>query len=361
MSIELLGNKRQLEAFLMENMGRYTDESCRVCLDLFSGSGSVSAAFKKRGYQVIANDFLAFAETLTKAVLLNDRAPAFAGILPFCGEMREESEAEPGAFSAYRKVLHYLNNLPPRKGFIHQHYSPASEALCGVSRMYFTEENAGKIDAIRMQIRDWSALLTESESALLLSDLLKAVAAVSNIAGTYGCYMKYWKKKALQPVFLTESSFVAGNPKGGHRVFCRDANEIIGDFAVDLVYADPPYTKRQYSAYYHILETIALYDEPELTGKTGLRNWQEKSSDYCFRRKAPGALEDLLDKARCRYFVLSYNDESQIPHSRVMEILSRRGQVTVCETPYKRYKSNVAENDRDGVIERLYIVEMEKK
>ena len=32
----------------------------------------------------------------------------------------------------------------------------------------------------------------------------------------------------------------------------------------DVVYLDPPYNERQYSANYHVLETIAKYDNPEI-------------------------------------------------------------------------------------------------
>ena len=44
----------------------------------------------------------------------------------------------------------------------------------------------------------------------------------------------------------------------------------------DTVYLDPPYTKRQYAAYYHVLETLAYGDEPEVSGVTGLRPWEGK-------------------------------------------------------------------------------------
>ena len=44
-----------------------------------------------------------------------------------------------------------------------------------------------------------------------------------------------------------------------------------GTTAADTVYLDPPYTKRQYAAYYHILETISLGDEPIVEGICGIR------------------------------------------------------------------------------------------
>ncbi|WP_428977785.1 DNA adenine methylase [Lichenibacterium minor] len=33
-----------------------------------------------------------------------------------------------------------------------------------------------------------------------------------------------------------------------------------------VIYADPPYTDDQYSRFYHLFETIALYDTPQLSG-----------------------------------------------------------------------------------------------
>jgi adenine-specific DNA-methyltransferase len=34
-----------------------------------------------------------------------------------------------------------------------------------------------------------------------------------------------------------------------------------------VIYADPPYSRAQYSRYYHILETLVLYDYPVVSGK----------------------------------------------------------------------------------------------
>lgn len=48
----------------------------------------------------------------------------------------------------------------------------------------------------------------------------------------------------------------------------------------DLLYADPPYNSHEYLPNYHILETIAKYDYPEIKGITGLRNYQELKSHF---------------------------------------------------------------------------------
>ena len=74
--------------------------------------------------------------------------------------------------------------------------------------------------------------------------------------------------------------------------------------AVDLVYADPPYTRDHYSRYYHVLETMALRDEPEVSTTTirtggvaapsrGLYRAERHQSPFCIKSAAPGAF-DLL-------------------------------------------------------------------
>lgn len=349
MGIEFLGNKKQLEKFIMDSMSISIDKSCHTYLDIFSGTGSVSAALKKAGYSVIANDFLSFATCLTKAILLNHTEPCFIGIKNHLGALYDENDP-------YGSVLRYLNCLQGIKGFVYHNYSPASRCNGQVARMYFTEDNAMKIDVIRTTIETWSSSLLEEEKALLISDLINATSDISNIAGTYGCYMKYWKPKALEKLHLEKSAIIPGTAH--YNVISGDANMIIEDYSADVIYADPPYTKRQYSAYYHVLETICRYDNPQILGDTGLRRWQDNSSEYCYRRKAPRALADLISKAKCKYFVLSYNNEGQITHETILSILSPYGDVKVFETPYRRYKSNSTCVSKPPLVERLYILRM---
>ena len=348
MGIEFLGNKKQLEGFLMDNLSPYILRG-KLFMDLFSGSGSVSMMMKKQGLNVIANDFLFFSSMMTKAVLENGDSPQFNGLK----KVLSLRDADP-----YGQVIHYLNSLCGEEGFIFAHYSPASLAMDGIARMYFTEENAKKIDAVRNQIELWTENLLPEEKALLISDLLDAVSGVSNIAGTYGCYMKFWKKKALCPMNLSKRELIEPCTEQRFLTLNAYSNDIVSEYKADVIYMDPPYTKRQYSAYYHILETIALNDSPNIFGKTGLRDWKKKSSDYCYKRKASKALADLLDKANCQYFVMSYNNEGQIEHEEILRLMKKHGQVSYYETPYRRYKRNTRNAKADEVMERLYILEM---
>lgn len=344
MSIEFLGSKRRLLSFLSQQIGAHSDGGQHF-VDLFCGTASVAASFRDRGLRVTANDHLSLCSTMAEATLLNHGTPRFSSLVA-AGEVPAE-----GGKRAYDRVLARLNRLEPRPGFVHSSYSPASAANGGVERMYFTESNAGRIDAIRDQIDRWEPLLTRGERSLLITDLIRAASAVSNTAGTYGCFLKRWKARSLAPLELTCS-----NPPSrlgsGHAVHRNEAEDLAGELEADIVYADPPYTKRQYAAYYHVLETITRNDRPTLSGSTGLRPWT--SSDFCHRRKAPAALERLIGRVRAGHFFLSYSADGQIPDETVREVLAPYGRLQVAEVPYPRYRSSSLKHRGPVVTERLY-------
>ena len=52
--------------------------------------------------------------------------------------------------------------------------------------------------------------------------------------------------------------------KFDNEVYNEKIEELINDVSGDILYLDPPYTKNQYSVQYHMLETIALYDNPTI-------------------------------------------------------------------------------------------------
>jgi adenine-specific DNA-methyltransferase len=88
-----------------------------------------------------------------------------------------------------------------------------------------------------------------------------------------------------------------------------DVGLLVRNTKHDVVYLDPPYNHRQYSGNYHILETIARYDSPEIHGKTGMRDCREQKSDYCSRSNVKRAYSELIENIDANYIFLSYNDE----------------------------------------------------
>lgn len=105
------------------------------------------------------------------------------------------------------------------------------------------------------------------------------------------------------------------------------------EFHESVVYADPPYTRDHYSRFYHVLETLALRDDPKIStntahGKTGpsrgVYRMDRHQSPFCIRSQAPLAFEKLFAKVAERRvpLVLSYSPyaSEKNAHPRVMTI-----------------------------------------
>ncbi len=326
-----------------------------VFADIFTGTAAVSNHFKRAGYSIIANDNLTFSSTLAKASLLNNSQPEF-------GKLIESGELKDGKAhlwknldsNQYDNVLDYLNSLNGVKGFFYNEYAP--NGLDGkFQRKYFTNSNAQRIDAIRTKISSWEndGLLSEEESSLLISDLLKAANKVANIAGTYGYFLKEWDDRAKKPLTLLKSRIIPSSKT--HYVFNEDANILVKRIIPDILYLDPPYTWRHYGAYYHILETIAKWDSPKVNGSSGLRAWEGSKSRYCYRNEALDALSELIQNANFNHLFLSYNSEGLITHEQILKIISKVGVPVIYEINYRRYKSHPNEIE-NTVKERVYYV-----
>jgi adenine-specific DNA-methyltransferase len=264
-------------------------------------------------------------------------------------------QADLAAFGGYEKAIQKLNSIPARDGFIFREYSPASKGRCGIERKYFTEANAARIDAIRTTIAEWSVApgLSGFGERLLIADLLQAANRVANIAGTYGCFLRNWSNQALEPLRLRPRAIPS---------FDLAVDVSVGDaFTLatapgDTVYIDPPYTKRQYAAYYHVLETIAYGDEPQVEGITGLRPWRSKSSPFCYKRRALSAFGNLLVSLKSERALISYSSAGHIGIDELTSFLGSYGDLTVYHLDsIPRYRPNeVARQTRDDVDEYLF-------
>ncbi|MGN0879727.1 MAG: DNA methyltransferase, partial [Oligosphaeraceae bacterium] len=87
---------------------------------------------------------------------------------------------------------------------------------------------------------------------------------------------------------------------------------------VRTIYADPPYTRDHYSRFYHVLETMALRDNPALSKTTihgashisnGIYRDNRHQSPFCIRSQAPAAFRSMFSFASetGRSLLLSYS------------------------------------------------------
>lgn len=309
-------------------------------IDAFSGTGSVAAAAARNGWAVTVND------QLPSAVAMSVGAVVGAGNVPF------------KALGGYRAAIAKLNAEPGRPGFIHAEYSPASAQSGDVERRYFTGKNAARLDAMRSRIRVWSEAdqLTFAEEQLLLADLMQAANSVANISGTYGSFLKNWTSGALRSIEMTARPLPSRTAQ-----FLASTDDVfdVQTTERDTVYLDPPYTKRQYSAYYHLLETLKAGDSPEVGGVTGLRPWQDRASVFCYKVKALDALTRLVYGLNARRVLLSYSTEGHVPKDLLINALGEAGRVTVHElSTVGRYRPNAAASAAGDTVDE-YVIEIE--
>jgi adenine-specific DNA-methyltransferase len=229
--------------------------------------------------------------------------------------------------------------------------------------MYFTEENAGRIDAIRRRLHEWRAegVIAEDEFFILLAALIEAADRVANTAGVYAAYIKKWQPNALRPLTLAPLSPIRG-PLGAE-AHQADATTVAGALGpVDLLYVDPPYNSRQYAGYYHVPEIIARgwFDTtPAIAGKTGLLAARGQRSDWCSARKVEGALTALLEATSASHILVSYNSEGLLSEDAMRATLAR---FAVDSSPrrftrsYRRYRADSDQSRRrfrDGELREI--------
>jgi adenine-specific DNA methylase len=109
------GGKTKLLDFISEAVAQTGINHGSVFCDLFSGTTAVAKHFKKAGYIVYANDFLKFSYVLAHAYIQNNHYPGFRGLRTTVPELN-------GSEENITKVITFLNQVKPKRGFIYKNY-----------------------------------------------------------------------------------------------------------------------------------------------------------------------------------------------------------------------------------------------
>lgn len=318
-----LGNKTRMLEKIDDFIKRNKIDGTVFC-DLFSGSASVCDHFKDR-YQIIANDILKSSFCFTKAKVTNSDIPSFSNFKQIHGV----------------DIFEYFTNKDyPKKDnhFLWKNYSPEG------GRQFFTEEVANKIDGIRLELDSLlkKKEIDEHEFEFLLASLLETTMGLSNTTGTYEAFLKIWDSRAhktfvLEPLSLEKRPLFSNE----NIVYNEDSNILIKKIKGDILYLDTPYTITDYSSAYHLLETIALYDNPEIRGLTGRRVKKPEKSKYSIENKVAEAYEDLIKHANFKHIVISYSTQSLLPIDSLVSILEKYSdsEIIVGEFPFREYKN----------------------
>ena len=355
--IAYIGSKRSLLPFLhgvfaplVERLQESRPTSVRPVsfLDPFAGSGAVARLARVMGLLVHANDWEPYSYIINSCHL---------------GIRASEAKRLFHASGGPAPVLSQLNALaqPGRKDrYISRHYAPRStrDADWRTERLFYTTENALRIDAMRAEIERRYPGEPDRESAwrekvLLLAPLLYEAATHTNTSGVFkACHRGFGGhgRDALTRILATIAlrAPVLWDAAPASTIRCMDAARFLREQAGDLCYLDPPYATHQYGSNYFMLNTIALWDRPpvsaargadgRLVHKAGIReDWRKTRSAFCYRSTALEAMRETVAAADCRYLVVSYSNEGLIGLEELCELLSRTGKLSFAARDNVKY------------------------
>lgn len=306
-----------------------------VFFDAFCGTGSVANSMKKYYKKIIINDSMKWATLYSYGKIVSGNNSSFGIIEQLQSRYIEKS------------------------GFIHDNYSFGPS-----NRMYFTKENALKIDSFRYTLEKLykDNFFSEEQYNYIMYRIIESVSDVSNTAGVYGAFLKKWDSRALKSFSLDDKHDpLAFN--GCVDVYNDFLENIIEDIECDILYLDPPYTQNQYGTQYHLLETLTLDDNPCISAVTGSRPTGPMRSNWSKEYKAQIALDYVLANTKAKYVVMSYNNDGIMSKKFIESCFKRYGisETYQCKKiTYKRYENWKSKNDTEH-FEYLFYIELKRK
>lgn len=309
-----IGNKYKLIEWIFSIL----EKECKgkSFTDIFAGTGVVAAVASKHFDEIILNDFLHSNYAIYKAFF-------------------DKGDWNPKKINSIIKSYNNING----EGLDDNYFS------LNFGGKYFSANSAKIIGFIRENIKENREKLTEREYNMLISSLLYSV---DKIANTVGHYDAYFKKESVDDNFFMRT--IDPIEVKEVLIFREDANQLARKIQTDIVYIDPPYNSRQYSRFYHVLETLTKWDKPKLHG-VALKPEPENMSDYC-RVSAKDRFAELVNDINAKYLVVSYNNtyesksnssQNKITLEEIKNILTKRGKTKIFEKDYRHFNAGNTE------------------
>lgn len=347
--ITYIGNKRKLLNEISEEVEnilfQLKIEKAKIC-DLFSGSGVVARKLKQYSSHLYVNDLEKY------SCIIND-----------CYLTNKEDFNEDVYSELYDLIIHY----EPIEGIITENYSPKNTFdIKEGERVFYTHENAIKIDTIRNAIDE----IPESYKKFFIAPLLYEASVHTNTSGVFKGFYKSKEKnigkfggdgenaldrimgniELKKPVFSNYSCQVT--------VFNKDANVLAEELSgLDITYIDPPYNQHPYASNYFMLNTIVDNKLGNNISKvSGIPDDWNKSL-YNKKNEISKVFENLIKNIDSKYIIVSYNNEGFISLDEMQRILSKYGELKTREINYVAFRgSRNLKNRSKYTIEYIFVL-----
>lgn len=346
-----LGNKRKLLYAIEKEIVKIKNELNQERLsmvDLFSGTGIVSRMFKQHAHSLIVNDLELYSKITNQCYLSN------------YSDFQEEE------YLKYYKQIKDKEKNHRIKGLISKEYAPKEDHAIQIGeRVFYTAKNAETIDTLRKAIDD----VPETYQKYFLGPLIYSASVHNNTGGIFKGFYKDSQTgigkfggngqhalkritgdiKLLKPVLSHFESKVD--------IYQTDSNQLVKDLdMVDLIYIDPPYNQHPYGSNYFMLNLIIKNKiEADVSKVSGIPNdWNR--SNYNKKHKVLETFTDLIEHAKAKYLLISYNSEGYISFDEMEKVLRKYGEVSINKIRYNTYKASRNLRQRDKYVHEYLFV-----
>lgn len=387
--IKYMGSKSKIMDFVIGGINAIYAGG-PVC-DLFAGSCSLSGALGSQ-VSVLSNDIQAYSSILAGAYLTSwkDARSKHLGqhLVQQAFELVEAHAQELPDGLSYEGIegLKAFNTIEERSRQLLETDLSFQWHLFTkyYSGTWWSAEQCLWIDALRE--------VAEQEIGtpyyhVVLASLMHAMAYCSQGTGHYAQYRDaktrssmddiasyrrrsisdYFVRK-LNKVFLTLPNQLS---QLNHEITCLDYEDRLNTLPECTVYADPPYCFVHYSRFYHALETLTLYDYPELQIKggqvvKGRYRDQRHQSPFCIRSQVSTAFHSMFSGVvrSGSNLVLSYSDTGMISLDELTSIAETCFGVDyeLCtKTMDHTHMTMGRRNDRDRSVQECLVLARRKR
>lgn len=274
--------------------------------DLFSGSAAV-AWYVAQNFScpVIAADLQTFAVCLAEAVINRDVALTAGIIWDHWSKEAEASARESDVFGEaelFERVpwaRARRRNVKDARAICTESQSPITKAYGG---HYFSPKQAVLIDALRATLPK-DPLQRSAALAALICAASECAAAPGHTAqpfqptgGASPFLFEAWRRDVLERTKTALENICPRHAQIPGKATVCDAEDLAKTLDQDaLAFVDPPYSGVHYSRFYHVLETIARGDSPDVTGVGRYPAPIDRpKSEFSIQSKSKDALDRLL-------------------------------------------------------------------
>ena len=329
MPVRYMGTKRSIADPVRDIILREAAPQLPV-VDLFAGIGAVSSSLANR-HPVVANDVLNFISPLLVARFKTTTRTMSPD--KFRARLESDYRVQKSLLSEfYSERLIRESKLTDRPSSIrdfmesfddwHRAQVSARSAAnafplaehCMMTQYfsagYFSVHQAIDLDAIRFAI---DLLPDQGLRSWATAAWLATMSAIINSPGHTAQYLKpstealskriirTWRRNAWE-VFGSRLMAIelVGTRKwrASNKIWTGTAASALRRIrpgACGAIYADPPYTRDDYSRFYHVYETAYLYDYPQIEG-FGRTRTGRTTSEFCGRQSVVGAFQALKEE-----------------------------------------------------------------